>query len=27
VPGFPGRDSFAVLPGLRQVAKQRLGEV
>jgi mRNA interferase MazF len=26
VPGFPGTDSFAVLPGLRQVAKQRLVE-
>lgn len=26
VPGFPGRNSFAVLPGLRQVAKQRLVE-
>jgi len=26
VTGFPGRDSFAVLPGLRQVAKQRLVE-
>jgi mRNA interferase MazF len=24
--GFPGKDSFAVLPGLRQVAKQRLVE-
>jgi hypothetical protein len=26
VPGFPGKESFAVLPGLRQVAKQRLVE-
>jgi mRNA interferase MazF len=26
VPGFPGQASFAVLPGLRQVAKQRLGK-
>jgi mRNA interferase MazF len=26
VPGFPGSESFAVLPGLRQVAKQRLVE-
>lgn len=26
VPGFPGKHSFAVLPGLRQVAKQRLVE-
>jgi len=26
VPGFPGKPSFAVLPGLRQVAKQRLVE-
>jgi len=24
LPRFPGQDSFAVLPGLRQVAKQRL---
>ncbi|MFZ4734145.1 MAG: type II toxin-antitoxin system PemK/MazF family toxin [Pirellulales bacterium] len=26
VPGYPGAASFAVLPGLRQVAKQRLVE-
>lgn len=26
VAGFPGKPSFAVLPGLRQVAKQRLVE-
>jgi hypothetical protein len=26
VPGFQGNESFAVLPGLRQVAKQRLTE-
>jgi|LakMenE18May11ns_1017448.scaffolds.fasta_scaffold9558663_2 mRNA-degrading endonuclease toxin of MazEF toxin-antitoxin module len=26
VPGLPGQASFAVLPGLRQVAKQRLVE-
>ncbi len=24
LPGFPGEESFVVLPGLRQVAKQRL---